>query len=264
MTLFISKLILTALVGGSWVVLSTIIAERAGTKLGGVIAGLPSSSLMAFFFIGWIQSPEAAARATTLSPLTMGAVALFNVVYALLYPKGFALALSSALGVWLVLALGLLALSVKSYALSLIGLVALATLCYWILEKVLDIPSEGQRRMRYTLGQLAFRGTLGGAIISFAVLMARVGGPIVGGVFATFPNVMLSTMIVNHLNHGRSFSIAVVKSMTISGAINVTLYVTAVRYLYPACGLILGTVLSFALSLVSGYLTYRFVRSRMG
>ena len=28
---FVSKLILTALVGGSWVVLSTIIAERAGT-----------------------------------------------------------------------------------------------------------------------------------------------------------------------------------------------------------------------------------------
>jgi uncharacterized membrane protein (GlpM family) len=263
MTSFASKLLLSAVVGGSWVVLSTVISERAGTKLGGVVAGLPSSSLMAFLFIGWTQSPEAAAQATTLAPLTMGIVALFNVVYALLYPWGFVLALVGALGVWFVLALGLLALNVQSYAFSLAGLVVLLSLAYWILEKKLDIPSEGRVQMRYTPGQLAFRGLLGGTIISFAVLMAKVGGPIVGGVFATFPNVMLSTIIVNHLNHGRSFSIAVVKSMTVSGAITVTLYVTAVRYLYPACGLILGTILSFALALLSGYLTYRFVRRRM-
>jgi uncharacterized membrane protein (GlpM family) len=262
-TQFALKLMLTALVGGSWVVVSTIIAERAGTKLGGVVAGLPSSSLMAFLFIGWTQSPEAAAQATTLAPLTMGVVALFNVVYALLYPKGFVLALASALGVWFVLALGLLALNVNNYALSLLGLIVLLVLCYWTLEKVLNIPSEGQRRMRYTPGQLAFRGLMGGTIISFAVLMARVGGPLVGGVFATFPNVMLSTMIVNHLNHGRAFSTAVIKAMTVSGAITVTLYVTAVRYLYPASGLILGTALSFALSLLSGYLVYRFVQTRM-
>jgi uncharacterized membrane protein (GlpM family) len=261
--LFPLKLLLTALVGGSWVVLSTIIAERAGTKLGGVIAGLPSSSLIAFLFIGWTQSPQAAAQATTLAPLTMGVVALFNVVYALLYPRGFVLALASAVGVWLALALGVLALHIETYSLSLLGLVLLLGLSYWVLEKVLDIPSEGQRLMRYTPAQLTFRGILGGAIISFAVLMAQIGGPVVGGVFATFPNVMLSTMIVNHLNHGRAFSTAVVKSMTISGAITVTLYVTAVRYLYPTCGLALGTALSFALALLSGYLVYRFVRARM-
>lgn len=263
MTLFSLKLMLTALVGGSWVVLSTIITERAGTKLGGVVAGLPSSSLMAFLFIGWTQSPEAAAQATTLAPLTMGVVALFNVVYALLYPRGFYLALASALGVWFALALGLLALKVENYALSLLGLVALLAPSYWVLEKVLDVPSEGQKRMHYTPGQLAFRGLLGGTIISFAVWMARVGGPIVGGVFATFPNVMLSTIIVNHINHGRTFSTAVIKAMTVSGAITVTLYVTAVRYLYPTLGLALGTALSFVLSLGSGYLVYRFVQRRM-
>ena len=261
---FALKLILTALVGGCWVVTSTIIAERAGTKLGGVIAGLPSSSLMAFLFIGWTQSPEAAAQATTLAPLTVGIVDLFNVVYALLYPVSFGLALASALGVWLILALGLLALNVNNYAFSLLGLVALSILTYWVLEKVLDIPSEGHKDVRYTLGQLAFRGLLGGAIISFAVLMAKVGGPTIGGVFAVFPNVMLSTMIVNHVNHGHSFSVAVVKSMTFSAAINVTLYVTAVRYLYPACGLVWGTILSFALALASGYLTYQFIRTKVG
>ena len=100
-------------------------------------------------------------------------------------------------------------------------------------------------------------------MIAGVVLVAKLGGPIVGGLLATFPTVMLSTLILNHLNHGRAFASAVLKSMTVSGTLNVTLFLTAVRYLYPLCGLALGTLVSFALSLLSGYLVYRFVRTRM-
>jgi uncharacterized membrane protein (GlpM family) len=263
MTPFALKLLLTFLVGGSWVVLSTVVAERVGTKMGGVIAGLPSSSLIAFFFIGWTQSPKAASQATTLGPLSMGIVALFNVVYALLYSRGFALALAGSLGTWLLLSLGLLALNVRHYGLSLLGLAILALIAYYVLERRLDIPAKGQQQIRYTPGQLAFRGLFGGTIIASAVLIAKLGGPIVGGIMATFPTTMLSTLILNHMNHGRAFASAVLKSMTVSGVINVTLYLTAVRYLYPRYGLALGTVLSFALSLLGGYLVYRFVRTKM-
>jgi uncharacterized membrane protein (GlpM family) len=263
MTPLTLKLLLTFLVGGSWVILSTVVAERAGTKVGGVIAGLPSSSLVAFFFIGWTQSPETASQATTLGPLSMGVVALFNVVYALLYPRGFGLALVGSLGTWLLLSLGLLALNIHNYGLSILGLLFLALVAYYVLEHRLDIPSQGQQKVHYTPGQLALRGLFGGTIIACAVLVAKLGGPIVGGVMATFPNVMLSTLILNHVNHGRAFASAVLKSMTVSGMTNVTLYLTAVRYLYPLCGLVLGTLLSFALSLLGGYLVYQFVRARM-
>jgi len=263
MTPFALKLLLTFLVGGSWVVMSTVVAERAGTKIGGVVAGMPSSSLIAFFFIGWTQSTEAAAQATTLGPLSMGVVALFNVAYALLYPRGFGLALAGSLGTWLILSLGLLATNIRSYGLSVLGLLFVVLVTYAILERRLDIPSQGQQPMRYTPGQLVFRALLGGTIITGAVLAAKLGGPIVGGIMATFPNVMLSTLILNHINHGRAFASAVLKSMTLSGPINVTLFMTAVRYLYPRCGLVLGTLLSFALSLLSGYLVYQFVRTRM-
>jgi uncharacterized membrane protein (GlpM family) len=262
-TPFALKLVLTFLVGGSWVVLSTVVAERAGTKVGGVIAGLPSSSLVAFFFIGWTQSSEAAALATTLAPLGMGVVALFNVAYALLYPRGFGVALAGSLGTWFLLSLGLLALDVRQYGLSLLGLLVLALTAYYVLEHKLVIRSEGQRRMRYTAGQLAFRGLFGGSVIASVVLTAKLGGPIVGGLLATFPTVMLSTLILNHVNHGRAFASAVLKSMTVSGAINVTLFVTAVRYLCPACGLVWGTILAFGLSLVGAYLVYQFVLTRM-
>jgi hypothetical protein len=193
----------------------------------------------------------------------MGVIAIFNVVYALLYPKGFGLALAGSLGVWLLLSLGLLATQIQSYALSVLGLVFVILATYSILERRLDIPSQGQQPMRYTPGQLVFRGLLGGTIITCAVLLAKVGGPVVGAIMATFPNVMLSTLILNHVNHGRAFASAVLKSMTLSGPINVTIFMTSVRYLYPLCGLVLGTLLSFALSLLGGYLVYQFVRTRM-
>jgi hypothetical protein len=185
------------------------------------------------------------------------------VVYALLYPRGFGLALAGSLGTWLLLSLGLLGLKVHHYGLSMVGALILVLAAYYVLEHRLDIPSQGQQPMHYTPSQLVFRGLLGGTIITCAVIAAKVGGPIVGGVMGTFPNVMLSTLILNHLNHGRAFASAVLKSMTISGTLNVTLFLTAVRCLYPLCGLALGTLLSFALSLLSGYLVYRFVRTEM-
>ena len=82
---------------------------------------------------------------------------------------------------------------------------------------------------------------------------------LVGGFWVAISTVL----ILNHLNHGRAFASAVLKSMTLSGPINVTIFMTAVRYLYPLCGLVLGTIFSFLLPLLSGYLVYRFVRTRM-
>ena len=260
---FILKLILSFIVGGTWIIIGTVVAEKAGTKAGGVIAGLPSTIVVALFFIGWTQSPVIASQATTLIPAVLGVVALFNVTYVLFYRLNFYIALAAALGVWFVLALGLLWIGIDHFSYSVAGFILLFLFSYCILEKVLHIPSASRRKVRYTLLQLLFRSALGGGIIAFAVAMARIGGPIVGGVFCTFPAMMLATMIVNHFAHGRAFATAFVKSMTISGTVNTTFYAIAARYFYPSLGLVAGTCLSFVVSLVSGYFVYRFVDRKM-
>ncbi len=259
---FAYKLFLSFIVGGLWTVVGTAIGERSGTKAGGVIAGMPSAIVVALFFIGWTQSPEVASEATTLVPLVLAFIALFCVVYVLLYPTGFARAIVVGLAFWFAVSLGIVFAGVNRFSHSLIGWAVIVPSCYIVFEKVLRIPSAGRRTNSPTWRQLLFRSVLGGFIISFAVTMAKVGGPLIGGVFATFPAIMLSTMIINHYAHGPAFATSFIKTMTLSGPINATVYATSVRFLYPVYGLVEGTLLSFGIALISGSIVYVFVRQR--
>ena len=82
------KLGLSFVVGSVWVTLSTITAERYGSKIGGLIGGLPSTAVVALLFIGFTQTPLAASEATTIMPLAQGFNGLFIIVYLLLVRRG--------------------------------------------------------------------------------------------------------------------------------------------------------------------------------
>ncbi len=47
---FLFKVVLSMIIGGIWVVASTVIVDKFGTKLGGLIAGLPSTVVVALTF----------------------------------------------------------------------------------------------------------------------------------------------------------------------------------------------------------------------
>jgi len=260
---FLLKLFLSFLLGGVWITITTIIAEKLGSKLGGVIAGLPSTIIISLFFIGWTQSPIVAFQATTVIPLVMGINAFFVVVYALLRKKGFSIALGGALLFWGVTSAILASVKFDSFLISMIGFLVLVILSYHIMEKWNSFPSEQRKFTKYTLPLLLIRGILSGSIIAFAVLMAKVAGPLIGGMFSVFPAVMLSTLIITYFAHGASFSIAVLKILTVSGPVNVVTYAVAVRYLYGSLGLLWGTVVSFIISMIGSFFVYQFVKRKM-
>jgi hypothetical protein len=60
MNTFLLKLILTFLVGGTWITFATVLAEKYDTKPGGIIAGFPTTAAIALFFIAWTQTPALA------------------------------------------------------------------------------------------------------------------------------------------------------------------------------------------------------------
>ncbi|VVB60697.1 Uncharacterised protein [uncultured archaeon] len=263
MDVFLLKLIVTFIVGGVWITFATVLAEKYGTKLGGMIVGLPSTGAIALFFIGWTQTPLVASQATTLIPIIGGINSFFVVIYLLLSKKNFYLGIVSALAFWFIFSLSLVKINFNNFFYSLLGLVVLALPAYYILEKKSEIKSEEKRIISHTAPQLLFRALLGGSVIALSVILAKTGGPLLGSAFATFPAVFLGTIIVTHFSCGKSFSAAVMKVAVISGNVNLTVYAIAVRYLYPPLGLILGTITSFAISLVTGYLLYKFVNKRM-
>jgi hypothetical protein len=258
--LFLFQLVITFLVGSLWLTGATLLAERFGSKIGGVIAGMPSSIVIALFFIGWTQTALAASQATVVVPLIMGIDGLFILTYAFIVRQSFPLALFASLLVWVCLSFALVLIHFHDFGLSLIGFLGLLLFSYVVMEYVLRITSLAGRKAPFSVSQILMRGLVSGGIITLAVAFAKLGGPLIGGVFASFPAVFLSTMILTYFAQGRTFSVSVMKTLLLSGTINTTVYASAVRFLYPPLGLIGGTISSFLLSLVSMYLVFLLVK----
>jgi hypothetical protein len=257
------KLALGFFVGSLWLTLTTLSAEQFGSKIGGLIGGLPSTVVIALLFIGYTQSPLVAVQATTVMPLAQGLNGLFVLTFMLLIPYGLKIALPTSLLVWFSLATLLYLLDLQSFLISIIGWLILLAFCYIMLEKWMEIPSRGKQGSAHPPSQLVWRALFGGAVISFAVFIGKLGGPLLGGIFGSFPAMFLSTLVITSYIGGAAYSKPVGKSLLVSGLINVPLYEIMVRFLYPSVGLALGTTIAVLLSIGTGYLTFQFMKSSL-
>ena len=255
------KLGLSFLVGSGWVALSTVAADSFGSMIGGLIGGLPSTVVVSLLFIGFTQTPQVAAETTTLMPLTQGINGIFIIVYLVLVRRGLAAGLGGALGVWGMLAGSVAAINVHHLWVSLLGWALCSASCAWVVRRIMKIPSREALRVRCTPSQIGGRALFGGTVIAVAVWMGKLLGPAYGGIFAAFPAAFFSTLAITYRTGGADFSRAVGKAMLLSGMVNVALYAIAVRYLYPCCGLLYGTLLSLVVACVAGYVTYLCMRT---
>ncbi|OIP95370.1 hypothetical protein AUK40_06045 [Candidatus Wirthbacteria bacterium CG2_30_54_11] len=249
-------------VGGTWIALATLAADRFGARIGGFVGSLPSTAVVAFFFIGLNQSPAQAAEATTVFPLIMGFTGLFLVCFAALARKGFAVGLTGALAMWLVLSSLTVILRVNSFAGAVACYLVILVCSHLVMTRCLHLPSATQRKKEYTVPQILLRGLFGGSIIALAVFMSKTGGPVFGGLFAAFPAVFTSTLIINYRSQGLDFVRSMTRSMLVTGMITVGIYGMAVRYTYPYYGLIGGTILAYLISMVSAGFTFWFIRGK--
>ena len=261
--LFIMKLILSFFIGCIWVIAVTVIAEKYGSKIGGIIAGLPSTSLLTLFFIALTQGTEKASEAAIIIPFMVGATALFVLVYILLSKTNFYLGIISSILLWLIISTIIVVVKLQNLFYSFLGLVLFTSLSYFVLEKMLSISSHQKKEMHYTFFQLGFRGILTGIIIVLGVILSYSAGALYGGIIASFPVLLLSTMVITYREHGYAFSAAVMKVSMLSAAINMSLYALAVYYFYPAYGLIYGTLLCLFSSLIVGISSYFIIHKLM-
>ena len=261
--LFLFQLFVTFLTGSIWIFLIVLAGKRFGSKTAGFIGGLPSTAVLSFFFIGFTQSPETASEATTIFPIVYGVTALFLVVYAWQIKKGIFIALSSGLIVWIILSTIIILLDPDNFIIILFCYILILLCVYFLLERILKITSYGRVLTNYTNRQIAFRSLFGGLIIMMAVLFAKIGGPVFGGMFAAFPAMFISTLVISYKVHGADFSRALTKPLMITGMITIVIYVIAVKYLYIYTGLYIGTILSMTISAISAYFTYVFLQRKL-
>ena len=256
--IFFLKLLLSFLVGGSWVIFTTIFADKFGAKVGGLIAGLPSTLLFGLFFIGWTQNPQTAVRATMIVPIIGGINAIFLAFYVSQIKKGLWVSLFSSLVLWVFLSFLAVIIKLNNFGISLLIYVLMFSFSYYIFKNKLKIESIAGKKIEYTHRLFLFRGLLGGLVVLLSVFLGKIGGPIIGGLFAMFPAMSVSTLVITYLAHGPQFSATLAKSSMLS-AISIIIYVIVVRYGYISLGLIFGTLLAIVVSFLSGYLIYRFI-----
>jgi uncharacterized membrane protein (GlpM family) len=246
-------------VGSVWVPLVTEIAERAGSTVGGIIGGLPSTSAFSFLFIGLNQSSDAAVRVTTVFPLAFSFTCAFLLFYAFFAKKGFRLGFSVSLLIWLVISALIAISSLRNFVVSLVGGVLIsAAICYVFAER-LNLKNFPPEKMHYTTLQHFGRGVLAGSMVLLAVIASQIGGPVIGGIFSAFPAVFTSTLYIVDKSRGTDFSRAMTRPLAVSSILTVIPYCVAVRYLYPSLGIWIGTVSSYAIIVPLAFLAYRLV-----
>lgn len=240
-------LILAFIVGSLWVTLITVIAEKRGSIIGGILGGLPSTSAFSFFFIGVNQSSAAAVEATTVFPLAFSITAAYLFLYAFFAAKGFSRGITYSLFIWFAVS-GLIAvLGLKDFAFCLWSGVAVSLLTYFAFSRKLSLPSLQGKEKHYKSWEILFRGVGAGALVLVAVLLSEVGGPMLGGIAAAFPAVFTSTLAILNRSEGTEFSRAVTKPLVLSGILTIIPFCVAVRFLYPVVGVLFGTVVSYLL-----------------
>lgn len=259
-TTFFLKLPLSFLIGGSWAIFATYIADKLGAKIGGLIAGLPSTLLFGLLFIGWTQSPSAAAQATTIVPIIGGISAIFLAIFSNQKTDNFGRAITTSLGIWAILAYMAFRLS-PNFTESLIAFFILLSSAYLFVEKVIKVETVKGNKVVYSPRLLVFRGLLSGSVISFAVLMGKMGGPILGGLFSMFPAMFTSTLAIAFQSHGAKFARSLAKSALLS-SVSIVAFATMVRYTYPQLGLVLGTLLSSLFSIITAWAIYQLLISK--
>jgi len=251
----LTHLILAFVVGSLWVTIITIIAEKKGSMLGGILGGLPSTSAFSFFFIGINQSSTAAVQATTVFPLAFGITSAYLFFYAFFAQKGFRRGIVLSLLIWFTISGLIVASRLSDFALSLLGGVIISVLTYYFFNKLKLKSLKGEKRV-YKIHEIILRGIGAGSLVLLSVLLSQIGGPVLGGIAAAFPAVFTSTLIILNKSRGTEFSRAMTKPLVLSGILTIIPYSVAVRYLYPVLGIWLGTFVSYALVIPLAILSY--------
>lgn len=245
--LFWTRVGLSFTVASTVVAVASVLAERYGPRIGGIIATLPTTIVVNTLFMSWIHDPVFTSGAMVQTVVMMGANSVFLALYVLAIPLGWWRAGLVALGGWAAIAAVLLNFPSPFIWVS-VALFTLLTVAsfLWLDRKV--AADTVAVKTRNTPLQIAARGLLAGAVVANAQILANALGPVWGGIFVPAPAIFLSTMWIFHRTQGGAFAGSVARSMCLAGFIPM-IYATVVSLSFPTLGIWWGSLLAFALSL---------------
>ena len=256
------KILISFFVGGGVICLVTFLSERLGSTLGAILAGTPTTLAISLLFQGMTISPQASVEACGPALVGLAVFGIFCSAYVYLFQYPFILSLIGAMTAWLFVILLFILMDIKEIRLCFVMFIIISGLSKWILDrKEIEVVPVVKKKPNSPWVYI-LRFLLGGGIIAFSVLMGVVAGEIVGGVFAAFPALAMSSILILNHSMGREFTITFAKNIFVSAAFSVGVYIMAVYYLYLPLDLLWGTVAAYTLSIIPVYTFYRLKTSK--
>jgi len=169
----LAQMVLPFILSALIVILITVIAEKYGTKTGGILGTLPSTIIIAFIFIAFNKGVDFASQSVAVVPAEIGINLVFVLLFVLLAYRSIIIALIVSMGVWAILSTALYFLDITNIFFSLFIFVISLIFTFVFLEYIKKIPSTGKVKVHYTPMKIILRGVLTGTIISISVLLSN-------------------------------------------------------------------------------------------
>jgi hypothetical protein len=243
------KMVITA----GFVVVATVIAERAGPLIGGLIATLPISAGPVYAYLALEHNTQFLADSAVASLAINPAIAAYLLVYAYLaQSRGWAISISIAFLLWFALAIVIHAFQ--------------WTLGWAIAFNIIVLPPAlllGRRLRDATIPRtpahwtdIVARAILVAILVAGVVALSIHIGPSATGILALFPIVVTSIMFILHRRVGGKAAAAVMANSLLGlfglGIAFVVVYATVVP-LGAAAGLILALLTSMGWGLFAWF-----------
>jgi len=262
MSPFAIKWFFSLIIGSLWVTISTLIAEKVSGKLGGLIAGLPTTAVVSLMFIGLTLGLNPALTAAKMVPLSSGLYCFFFLTYLIQTKKGFLQGFIKSLIVWFAFAFIASKLSFTNLLTSsLIGFILISATIWWA-EKNIQIDNQLIPK-NIKSSPLWIKATLTGLVISSVVFISKLAGPVWGGIFATFPALTISTILLTIKSGGVEFTRLIAKNIHISTTFSIALFAILSYFFFPIFGVIVGTIIAYITLLIISIPLYRLIFDRL-
>ena len=243
--LFIKVFAVTAIVLGL-----SVLAERLGPRLAGILMGAPLGALISYYFIGQEAGPEFVAAGTPYAAAGMTGTLMFTFAYyqtsvwCTKWPPLWNAVAASAVGVGTYFAFAATIHNIPfTIPTALAVIVPAIFVGSFLFQKLGDVRVLNPVRLTFKL--LVIRASGAAFLVSVVSSLAVVLGPTLGGLLMAFPMTLLPTMLIVHLTYSAAHVHAMLSAFPV-GLGSVIVYIVAVSETFPRYGVTWGSLSALA------------------
>jgi len=248
--LLVMKIVLSA----GMVIAITLTAERVSTRLAGVLIGFPLGAGLTLFFLGLEQGAAFAAESSLWSIQGILAALCFCWCYRI---GSLLFAAKSKVSPWVCCLMGLAGYFLTTAVLKVLmpGDPVIRTIVVVLLLFILAIvfrKASGRKiveKVEISWPLLMVRAWFAAFVILGITGVAVLVGPEWSGLFATFPTVILPSVMILHFHYGGKSVPAFFRDTPLA-MLAIIVFALAVHWTFPLVGVYGGTLLSYITALI--------------